>query len=1387
MRRTMRKLAGLLTVVLCLSLGVLTVPAGAAATQNLTALLAAGTIKPLGRTQVNAAGTGITADWSGSGFDVNVTGGGKLTVGYKASYSNYWAVLVDGEQIWRDLLSANTSGGTFSVTIPAGAHTVRVVKETQISTSTTAYSMLTTLAFDGTIVGAPEKKDIYIEFVGDSYSCGDGAIGTYTPGVKWLAEEDSATHAFTYYTAQELDADYSIVARGGIGLYTGVSAEEGTWNAVSMPGIYQNVSGYNSNNGAYGFEREPDVVVIELGANDSVNASKKAEWTGLMKAFVKVVREKNPNASILLTSHAPIAYSALMDVVKQLQAENAVTYAKLHTFFYDFLGTGSAALATQYAGHIGVDDNIAFAKALANFIKSEDLIPEKKANATYNDITYYVSENGNDSNDGKTIETAKLTLNAAFVQAKADNGNSTYFADGTRIKIYVEGTVLTNTSNSQVLGGTELLRKTGGTIRDHIPVVLTTYDYSGERATIQINHAPTQAGNDSVLVYNDMEFKDIALYSETSEKGFASRRLYASGCHLVFDNASLTTDGLATGSKQWFVSAERFTNSGIVTADSTESLYGTVTFRNGDYTNLDYVSAVTGNGIWISNELTLKDAPYYHAKVVIEDGAKMGTVYNRYGTLGVGSAKVEIHGGEVAQYVGTADGTDGSRKTYPGDVDLLITGGHIAGTHFSTAGRFVTIDGDINTEITGGIFSITPKDTSSQYDSYLFGGRQKCYVDNINTTISGGQFYLFFDVANVESSWYFGVSGGGTVKNVTNRISGGAFLPIARGATGKDANVYFGCHTGSITGTLTNEISGGNFVFSLSGLSERAVNFGSKGVNLPIGKVINVIGKEGTNHGPTFVGASVRMAAGWAQVGTSTKMTAEPTTCSDEVVVSNTIYGGEFNSALYMGASTVSDASKSRYSFIKGSIENNIYGGFFMGDVYGGGKAAVYGNVTTNIYGGHFKSIYAGQASGENIYDGVVLNVCGMQEYYPISPTAGWVVCAGNKSGTVPAPMTAGREAIELMVAPVAGANLVMKTPITVGVTEGTSCAAIADCDINFTANPEANLPTDAPYYVEYLKNGGYQMIKGYRNAGEFIDFGSSLAFTLYLQADNGVVSSGDSLTVVQNKEGESVTLSGENVSVEQGTGKMAGKLIVTVSGIAAKEMRDDLTFTLTKDGEMWFSETMSIYDAVMAWYEDSGDVVYKTMLANMLNYGRAAQEAFDYNVSGMGEAMLTSTQSDWGEVDLTHGVSDGYADQVAITLSLKERVELNVYVNDKAAEIDEVTIGEGEEKTTLAEGTDYTVDATSGSYTRIVFHNIPVRDVKQTVNFKVTLSDGEFRVKYGIKDYVVTALQDAENTQHDLLEALQKYVDSVSAFLKSQWVTPGEDETAPLPIKIKG
>ena len=241
------------------ALGVAAAPADTSNVYNLAELLEQGKIKALGRTQ--AGGRGILGDWSGSGFEMNVSGnGGAMSVGIETSYECSWAILVDGEQVfWERIKPADKS---LNVDIPAGNHKVTVIKESELSNSETAYCDLTTLTFGGNIEAAPANKDILIEFVGDSYTCGHGTIGEYVAGTVWSAYDHSFLHAYPWYTTQILDADYTIAAKGGIGLFKGISAQQGTTNTGTITDIYSYTSGFRKSEGLYGFERHPNIVII---------------------------------------------------------------------------------------------------------------------------------------------------------------------------------------------------------------------------------------------------------------------------------------------------------------------------------------------------------------------------------------------------------------------------------------------------------------------------------------------------------------------------------------------------------------------------------------------------------------------------------------------------------------------------------------------------------------------------------------------------------------------------------------------------------------------------------------------------------------------------------------------------------------------------------------------------------------------------------------------------------------------------------------------------------------------------------------------------------------------------------------------------------------------
>lgn len=143
----------------------------------------------------------------------------------------------------------------------------------------------------------------------------------------------------------------------------------------------------------------------------------------------------------------------------------------------------------------------------------------------------------------------------------------------------------------------------------------------------------------------------------------------------------------------------------------TEPTNVTVTFLNGDYTNLAYVTPVRVSALYRSaaDGGNITDCTNLHSKIVIGSGAKVNKVFNRYGTLRVGSSTVEVRGGTVNNYYGTTDGTDAAnQRDLTGDVNFVMTGGNVYGNSFHTAGSNVTIDGDLNNTISGGRIYVRP-------------------------------------------------------------------------------------------------------------------------------------------------------------------------------------------------------------------------------------------------------------------------------------------------------------------------------------------------------------------------------------------------------------------------------------------------------------------------------------------------------------------------------------------------------------------------------------------------------------------------------------------------------------------------------------------------------
>ena len=298
-------------------------------------------------------GTGLYMDFSASGFELDVEStGNPMSIEYMAGYDLYVAVFVDGKLLDRPLLTAGM--GTLTIPLSAGTHTVMVLKETEVQTNGKTLQ-LTNMTFDGVILDKPADRPLYIEVIGDSIACGDGALGTYTEGQKWSLEDHSGTHGFAYLTARKLGADWSVFARGGIGLMD----TAGDYNAGQ---VYPYVNRYRDQLTKYTPARTPNVVIVELGANDDKNDT--AAFVAAYNSLVDQIRAMyGEEVKIVWTGSNYNQYNSAQYVANQRQDAN------MFAFQFRYGGSGSAALDTQKSGHPSAAEQEAYAEALAGFLR----------------------------------------------------------------------------------------------------------------------------------------------------------------------------------------------------------------------------------------------------------------------------------------------------------------------------------------------------------------------------------------------------------------------------------------------------------------------------------------------------------------------------------------------------------------------------------------------------------------------------------------------------------------------------------------------------------------------------------------------------------------------------------------------------------------------------------------------------------------------------------------------------------------------------------------------------------------------------------------------------------------------------------------------------------
>lgn len=304
--------------------------------------------------------SGIACDFTASGIEFNATLAGNVRLKVDCSAATYYTLYLNGERQERLKFDAGVGEYIIARNLPANEYDVKLVKQTHVAHSTSTLLELT--AYGDISADVPAENDLYIEFIGDSITCGYGVVGYPTAGVTYYGTSEfcDSTEAYAYKTATALGADYSMISVSGWAMLEGSSC---------IPSIYDKTC-FKRGDAKYTPDRGADIVVINLGTNDY---NYDTFETNFVDEYVDFVTDQvlafNPDAKIVL------AYGMMHKDDKLTNIE-----AKINTIVNELGGAdfGFYAVKLDYNqdagnGHPSADGHTVAAKTLTDFIKANCL------------------------------------------------------------------------------------------------------------------------------------------------------------------------------------------------------------------------------------------------------------------------------------------------------------------------------------------------------------------------------------------------------------------------------------------------------------------------------------------------------------------------------------------------------------------------------------------------------------------------------------------------------------------------------------------------------------------------------------------------------------------------------------------------------------------------------------------------------------------------------------------------------------------------------------------------------------------------------------------------------------------------------------------------------
>ncbi len=269
------------------------------------------------------SGSAIRTGFTGTSISIKLT---------DDSLRNWYTVKLD-DSIF--IFKTSNANGLYQLAkdLPDKKHSLEIVRRTEWHGGNTTFESFVIDA--GKKLFALPKLKRTIEFIGNSVTCGYGNEGK-SREEHFAYETEDGYRAYGALVAKALHANYVAVCRSGIGMYQSYGGERD----FVQPRLYDEI--VVGSKAVWSYENnQPDVVVIELGANDLAKPLDSAAFADAYTQFIKKIRSQYRRAKIVCAAgpdDVADSKSKFQSYVKAVTDQFAATDKQVYYFYFGIIG-----------------------------------------------------------------------------------------------------------------------------------------------------------------------------------------------------------------------------------------------------------------------------------------------------------------------------------------------------------------------------------------------------------------------------------------------------------------------------------------------------------------------------------------------------------------------------------------------------------------------------------------------------------------------------------------------------------------------------------------------------------------------------------------------------------------------------------------------------------------------------------------------------------------------------------------------------------------------------------------------------------------------------------------------------------------------------------------